>query len=195
MTKPVLLYELDAVVTDDLTPQVSALAEDLQRDDDSVSRAIAASRPRYASGEISQPLHWEDTAFKLGLDHTDLLEAYSLNTAEIDREILGRIRAQAELAVVGLVSDAAPDWVGHWRQQLQLDRLVEVAIIGSELDTERSYKELLELSAQRLQAKPAEVWYVARKPVQLETAKSLGMKAIDLRSGDYPALFKPVGLA
>ena len=194
MPKPVLLYELDAVVTDDLSPHLSAIAEDLDRDRKSIERALSASGPRYAGGEISQSLHWEDAAFKLGLDSTDVFEAYSLNTAVTDREILGRIRAQAPAAVIGLISDATPDWVGHWRQVHQLDRLVSASVIGSELDTELTYPQLLRLAAERLQTKPEQIWFVARKAEHIGHAKAVGMKTIDLRSGDYRALFAPIGL-
>ena len=194
MNKPVLLYELDALVTDDLTPHAATIAEDLGRDEEAVTKALAASRPRYAAGEISQALHWEDAAFKLGLDDTDVFEAYSLNTAATDAAALGRLRAQAPGAVIGLVSDATPDWVGHWRQIHQLDRLVSASIIGSELDTELTYPELLKLAAERLQSPATAVWFVAKKPYHLEQARTIGMKPIDLRSGDYAAAFAPVGL-
>lgn len=190
MAKSTLLYDLGALVTESLVDQAPGLAEALGRPEPEVTGIIAKTAGRYASGEITQAAHWEDAAFYLGLDDTDLLGDFALAGATVDRELLGRARVQAGTMTIGLVSDATPDWVGHFRRTLKLDDLFHANIIGSELDEEQSYSQLLGLAAARLQAHPGEVWFVDRKPAHLTTATAVGMRGIDLATApDYRAAF------
>lgn len=180
MTKPIVLYELDALAEDDLNLAAEELAEAVERSEDSVRAAIAASRERYERGEITQSAYWGQIALKLALEDIETIGAFALQGARFNRELLGRIRAQSPLMTLGLISDATPDWVGHWRKTYQLDELLHVHVIGSELDEARDYRGLLALAAERLQAAPADVHFIDRKPVHLELARALGMRTIDL---------------
>ena len=180
MSKPILLYELDALARDDLGRVADELADAVERPEASVHAAIDDSRARYERGEITQAAHWGQIALKLALEDIEVIGAFALNSAELDHELLGRIRAQSPVMTLGLVSDATPDWVGHFRKTYQLDELLHVHVIGSELDEERDYRGLLALSAERLQATPAAVRFVDRKPVHLQTARELGFQTIDL---------------
>ncbi len=180
MTKPIVLYELDALAEDDLNLAAEELAEAVERPVDAVREAVAASRERYERGEITQSAHWGQVALKLALEDIETIGAFALQSARFNRELLGRIRAQSPLMTLGLISDATPDWVGHWRKTYQLDELLHVHIIGSELDEERDYRGLLTLAAERLQAQPTNVHFVDRKPAHLELARALGMWTIDL---------------
>lgn len=193
MAKPILLYELDALARDDLSRVTDELADALERPEDSVRRAVEDSRPRYERGEITQAEHWGQVALKLALDDLEVIGAYALNSAWFEQELLGRIRAQSPVMTLGLVSDATPDWVAHWRKTYQLDELLHVHVIGSELDEERDYPGLLKLSAERLQAEPADVRFVDWKPVHLETARAAGLQVIDLAAApDYKTAFAGV---
>ena len=180
MSKPILLYELDALARDNLGRVADELADAVERPEASVRAAIDDSHARYERGEITQAAHWGQIALKLALEDIEVIGAFALNSAEIDHELLGRIRAQSPVMTLGLVSDATPDWVGHFRKTYQLDELLHVHVIGSELDEERDYRGLLALSAERLQAKPAAVRFVDRKPVHLQTAREVGFQTIDL---------------
>lgn len=183
MTKSIVLYELDALVEDDLTRVTDELAEAVERSEAAVQAAIADSRERYERGEITQAAHWGQIALKLALEDTEVIGAFALNSAEFNQELLGRIRAQSPIMTLGLISDATPDWVGHWRKTYQLDELLHVHVIGSELEEEhagRDYRGLLELSAERLQSETGNVHFVDRKPAHLELARELGMQTIDL---------------
>ena len=183
MAKPIVLYELDSLVEDDLSRETEELAEAVERSEDAVRVAIEASRERYERGEITQATHWGEIALKLALEDVEVIGAFALNSAVFNQELLGRIRAQSPLMTLGLISDATPDWVGHWRKTYQLDELLHVHVIGSELDEERDYRGLLELSAERLQTEPATVHFVDRKPAHLELAREVGMQTIDLAAG------------
>jgi len=190
MAKTTLLYDLGALITESLVDQAPGLAEALGRSEPEVTAIIAKTAVRYANGEITQAAHWEDAAFYLGLDDTDLLSDFALAGATVDQALLGRARVQASTMTVGLVSDATPDWVGHFRRTLKLDDLFHANIIGSELDEEQSYAQLLSLAAARLQAPPGEVWFVDRKPVHLAAARGVSMKGIDVGSApDYKTAF------
>lgn len=180
MSKPILLYELDALARDDLLQVTDELAEALERPEDSVRSAVEASRERYQRGEITQAEHWGQIALKLALDDLEIIGAFALNSAWFEQELLGRIRAQSSVMTLGLVSDATPDWVAHWRKTYQLDELLHVHIIGSELDEERDYPGLLRLSAERLQSEPSQVRFVDWKPAHLQTARETGFQIIDV---------------
>jgi putative hydrolase of the HAD superfamily len=191
MAKPILLYELDALARDDLSRVVDELADAVERPEDSVRTAIEGSRERYERGEITQIAHWGQIALKLALDDTEIIGAFALNSAEFDSELLGRIRAQSPVMTLGLISDATPDWVAHYRKTYQLDELLHVHVIGSELDEERDYPGLLKLSAERLQAAPGDVRFIDWKPAHLQTAQQVGLQTIDLAaSPDYATAFK-----
>lgn len=190
MAKTVALYDLAALVTDDLTATADGIAEAVGRNPAEVVDILTPTAPRYRRGEITQTEHWEDVAFRLGLDDTELLADFALASAHIDSEILGRIRVQAGIMTLGLISDATPDWVGHYRRILKLDELFNAHIIGSELDEEQTYSQLLATSATRLQATAADVTFIDRKPVHLETATALGMPTINLgTTTDYKSAF------
>lgn len=180
MSKTILLYELDALARDDLSRVAEDLAEAVERSEDAVRAAIEDSRERYERGEITQAAHWGQVALKLALEDVEVIGAFALNSAELDRELLGRIRAQSPVMTLGLVSDATPDWVGHWRKTYQLDELLHVHVIGSELDEERDYRGLLTLSAERLQTTPANVRFVDRKSAHLTVAREASLQTIDL---------------
>lgn len=185
-----VLYDLGALVRDDLRPQSKAIAESLGRDEVPVDNAIEASADRYAEGEITQGQHWEQIALRLGLPDTDTLAAYAENTAEVDKELLGRVRAQSPAHVMGLVSDATPDWVGEFRKEHQLDQLFRAHIIDSELAGSHTYRQLLELAAKRLQAAPPEVFFVDRRQAHLKAAADASMRLIDLNvSPNYQVAF------
>lgn len=178
--KPIVLYELSALVQDDLGRVTDELAEAVERSEDAVRTAIDASHDRYERGEITQAAHWGQIALKLALEDTELIGAFALNSAEFNQELLARIRAQSPIMTLGLVSDATPDWVGHWRKTYQLDELLHVHVIGSELDEERDYRGLLSLSAERLQTTPDDIHFVDHKSAHLELARGVGMQIIDL---------------
>lgn len=185
MPKPTLLYELEALVTDDVSGSLPELAEALERDEHPVEQAILADKAKYDAGEISQSAYWSSIALKLALEDIEIIGAIAMNAAEVDRELLGRIRAQSPVATLGLISDATPDWVGHFRKTYQLDELIHVHVIGSELDEEHAgldYPGLLKLSAERLQAKPSEISFVDRKPAHLKQAAETGYRTIDLNA-------------
>jgi hypothetical protein len=187
--KPIILYELDVLVTDDLSGSVSQLAEAVEREEHPVEQAVLAEKKKYDRGEITQSEYWGGIALKLALEDIEVIGAIAQNGAEFDLELLGRIKAQSPLATLGLISDATPDWVGHWRKTYQLDELIHVHVIGSELEEEhagRDYRGLLELSAERLQGKPADIAFVERKPAHLKIASDLGYQGIDL--GNVPDL-------
>lgn len=170
------IYDLSVVINDDLSPNAEEIAENLGLDAEAAQRALSVSAPRYAVGEISQGAHWDDVAFKLGQEDTDLLAAFAERDAAVDQQILAKIRTQQATMTLGLVSDATPDWVGHWRRTLKLDQLFAVHIIGSELEHQRTYQGLMELAASRLQKPPQEIMFYSRKPAHNETASSLGMQ-------------------
>ncbi len=190
MAKLTVLYDLGVLVHDNLLPQAEALAESLGRGSEEIERAIAASLPRYQSGAINQHTHWELIAAQLGLEESELFYNYAELGAIVNQQLLGRVRVQSPQMQLGLVSDATPDWVGHWRKELQLDRLFAAHIIESDLFEEKSYAELLTLAAERLQRPLAEVWFVDDKPEHLVAAKTLGMPLIDLSAKtDYAHAF------
>lgn len=191
--KSTLLYELDALVTDNLAAETAELAEALERSEDEVIGAVAKKQPDYEAGTLSQGAYWSEVALELALEDVELLSAFAIKSAHVNSELLGRIRAQSPIMTLGLVSDATPDFVGHFRKTYQLDELLHVHIIGSELDEERDYRGLLKLSAERLQAQPADVHFVDRKPVHLKLAGELGMPTIDLsQTADYRTAFSAI---
>lgn len=190
MAKTTVVYDLGALIVESLAAQAAGIAETLGRRKPEVAGILGQAAPRYAAGEITQAEYWEDAAFRLGLDDTELLGDFVLAGAVVNQELLGRVRVQAGAMTLGLVSDATPDWVGHWRRLLKLDKLFHANIIGSELDGQQSYAQLLELSAGRLQAKPAEVWFVDNKRAHLQTAQSRHMQVIGLSPDtDYRSAF------
>ena len=174
--KPTILYDLGTIVTDDLTASVEDIAEGLERASEDVAAAIDDSKPVYERGEITQVEHWGQVALKLALEDIDILQAFAINAAQVDQQVLGKIRVQSADHVLGLVSDAAPDFVGQFRKRYQLDELLHVHVIGSELDEDRDYSGLLTLSAERLQATPSEIVFVDRKPAHQTAARELGFQ-------------------
>jgi beta-phosphoglucomutase-like phosphatase (HAD superfamily) len=174
--KPTILYGLGVIVLDDLSLSVDDIAEGLERSPDDVAAAIADSKPAYDRGEITQVEHWGRAALKLALEDVDVLQAFAINAATVDQQVLGKIRVQSASHVLGLVSDATPDFVGQFRKRYQLDELLHVHVIGSELDEERDYAGLLRLSAERLQATPGDITFVDRKPAHVEAARTLGFR-------------------
>ncbi len=187
MQKPTILYDLSAIVHDDLAAEAGTIAETLERSEDDVIAAVAESKPAYDRGEITQSEHWGQVALKLALEEIDTLSMFAINGAEVEQSVLGRIRVQSPTHVLGLVSDATPDFVGHFRKRYQLDELLHVHVIGSELDENRDYPGLLKLSAERLQHPREGLPFVDIKPVHLETAKGLGMRPFDVR--EHPGVF------
>lgn len=175
-----LVYDLGTLISDDLSDTADAIAEALERSEESVAEAINRNAARYRQGRLTQGTYWETIADELGLEETDLLATHALNAAVVDRELLGRVRAQAPAHRLGLLSDATPDWVGHWRQTLELDKLFHSSVIGSDFDEARSYRDLLTISAERLQAAPGETYFVDRAAAHLETAAAAGMRTINL---------------
>ncbi|MDP3999944.1 MAG: hypothetical protein Q8Q11_00715 [bacterium] len=175
-SKPTVLYDLGVIVTDDLSPSAEDLAEGLERPLDEVAAAIDDSKPAYDRGEITQVEHWGRVALKLALEDVDILQAFAINAATVDQAALGKIRVQSADHVLGLVSDAAPDFVGQFRKRYQLDELLHVHVIGSELDEERDYAGLLQLAAGRLQADPNGIIFVDRKPAHQAIARDLGFQ-------------------
>ncbi|MSU75976.1 hypothetical protein EXS54_00650 [Patescibacteria group bacterium] len=183
MSKPTILYELDTLVTDDLTASISQLAEAVERDEHPVEQAVLADKEKYERGEITQSEYWGSIALKLALEDIEVIGAIAQNESDVNMELLGRIRAQSPLCTLGLISDATPDWVGHFRKTYQLDELIHVHVIGSELDEEHAgldYRGLLKLSAERLQGKPADIAFVDQKSAHLKIAKDVGYRNIDL---------------
>lgn len=180
MQKPTILYDLGAIVRDDLAAQAASIAEALERDEEAVAAAIAESKPAYDQGEITQSEHWGRVALKLALEEIDTLSMFAINSAEVEQSVLGRIRVQSPTHVLGLVSDATPDFVAHFRKRYQLDELIHVHVIGSELDEHRDYAGLLKLSAERLQHPREGLAFVDVRPAHLEAAKDLGMRPMDI---------------
>lgn len=193
MKPQTVLYELDAVISDDLTPAYEALGEALDRSEESLAVVVGRFSGPYGRGEISQGVFWNEIAAELGMANTDVVATHAFNAAQIAQPILGRIRAQSDRFRLGLVSDATPDWVGHWRKTLELDRLVHVHVIGSDFAVEQTYPDLLRIAAERLLAKPADVWFVDAKPAHLEAARKLGMRTIDLSTEDPATAFSKFG--
>lgn len=196
MSKPTLLYELATLVVEDLSTSIPELAEAVERDEHPVEVAVLAEKQRYDRGEISQADYWGSIALKLALADIETIGTVALNAAEINRELLGRIRAQSPVCTLGLVSDATPDWVGHFRKTYQLDELIHVHVIGSELDEEHAgldYRGLLDLSAERLQAKPSEIFFIDKKLAHLALAGEIGYRKIDLtRATDLKSAFSGI---
>ncbi|MDP9211743.1 MAG: hypothetical protein M3N59_00470 [bacterium] len=176
MQKPTILYDLGAIVRDDLTAQAENIAEALERDAEEVAAAITESKPAYDRGEITQSEHWGRVALKLALEEIDTLSMFAINGTEVEQSVLGRIRVQSPTHVLGLVSDATPDFVAHFRKRYQLDELMHVHVIGSELDERRDYTGLLKLAAERLQHPQEGLSFVDVRPVHLEAAKGLRMR-------------------
>lgn len=191
--KPSLIYDLSALVSEDLLGSLDDIAEALDRPVAEIEPALVASAPAYARGEIAQGDYWADIALKLVLEDIDVPATYALRSAEVDSLLMGFIRAQSPLMTLGLVSDSTPDWVGHWRQQLRLDELFHAGIIDSDLSAQQDYPSLLRLAAERVQRKPAETFLVSKKPAHLEHGRSLGMRLIDLHATtDYRTAFAVV---
>jgi FMN phosphatase YigB (HAD superfamily) len=186
--KPIILYELDAIIPDDLTRAAEPLAEYLDRSEDSILEAIRAESGPYLKGEMNQVAFWEKLAERLGLAEAELLGGFAINAATADPIVLGRIRAQSDRCLLGLVSDATPDWVSHFRQKYQLDRLLHVHIINSDFAIEKPYPKLLRTAAERLNADPDQIRFVASKDAQLTQAGQLGFRTVDAR-GDLVAAF------
>ena len=176
--KPTVLYELDAIVPDDFALAAGPLAEYLDTDEDSLLAKITQAGVDYSAGRSNQGAYWEALAVELGLAEPELLGGFAINAAQSNQTILGRIRAQSPRAVLGLVSDATADWVGHFRKQLNLDRLIHVHVINADFAIEKPYDKLLLTAAERLNAKPDAIRFVANKPYHLEIGKSLGFQTI-----------------
>jgi FMN phosphatase YigB (HAD superfamily) len=188
VVKPIILYELDAIIPDDLSRAAEPLAEYLDRSEESVREAITKTAGPYLTGETNQYAYWESLAEHLGLAEAEILGGFAINAAEADAAVLGRIRGQSERCLLGLVSDATPDWVSHFRQKYQLDRLLHVHIINSDFAIEKPYPKLLRTAAERLNADPAQIRFVASKERQLHIAQELGFRTVDARS-DLAAAF------
>lgn len=192
MTAPAVLYDLGTIVRDDLVGHSEEIADALGRDEYAVENALQASAPRYIRGEISQGAHWEDAIARLDSEDFDTLATYAQHYADIDIELLGWIRGQ-QTWKTGLVSDATPDFVGHFRRELKLDRLFRVHVIESETAGAEDYAALLKTAAGRLQTEPRNVWFIDRKPAHLDAAASIGMRTIDLKaSPDYASAFRVI---
>ncbi len=190
MTKLAVLYDLSALVSENLQKSAEEIADALEMSPVDIERTIGRAAPKYASGKISQGDYWADIAGQLLLEDLEVPAVYALRKAVVNEALLSRIRVQSAHLVLGLVSDATPDWVGHWRKQLSLDKLLHVHVIDSELDRHHQYGELLKLCAERLQRQPTEVTFVAEKPAHLETARALGMPVIVAGpETDYRAAF------
>ncbi len=183
MQKPTILYDLGAIVRDDLGQATESIAEGLERSEEDVVAAIADSQPAYDRGEITQSEHWGRVAMRLALEEIETLSMFAINGAEVEQSVLGRIRVQSPTHVLGLVSDATPDFVAHFRKRYQLDELLHVHVIGSELDERRDYAGLLKLAAERLQHPREGLPFVDIRPAHLETAKGLGMRPMDISQG------------
>lgn len=189
---PTVLYELSAIVEDDLTSSLEEISTSLGRGEYEVEQAFVATHKRYQSGQITQWQHWEDVASRLGLDDVELFGTYAAHTAVVDHELLGWIRGQQNWKL-GLVSDATPDYVGQFRKDLELDRLFRVSVIDSDLEANKTYGALLGTAAARLQARQDDCWLVARKSHHLEEGRTCGMQVIDLsHTSDYAAAFRAV---
>lgn len=189
-----LLYDLGALVRDDLELAIPELTEAAGRDEAGIEKALAALAPAYADGSVSQGVYWADCAGRLDLEDIGLLEAGALNTAEVNQALLAHVRMQVTRTTVGLLSDATPDWVGHWRRQLKLDELLHVHIIESELEERHNYPELLSVAVKRLGGSPAGVTFIDRKPSHLNHARDLGLPVITLdETTDYRKIFSGLG--
>lgn len=186
--KQIILYELDSIIPDDLSRAAEPLAEYLDRSEESVLEAISAESGPYQRGETNQFAYWEAIAERLGLAEAEILGGFAINVAVADPMVLGRIRGQTDRCLLGLVSDATPDWVSHFRQKYQLDRLLQVHIINSDFAIEKPYPKLLRTAAERLNGNPDQIRFVTSKDAQLKTAAELGFRTIDAR-GDVAAAF------
>jgi FMN phosphatase YigB (HAD superfamily) len=193
MPKPTLVYDLGALVVDDLRPAAGELAEALVREPGEIDAALAPSLPRYIRGEISQNDHWEDAAAALGLEDVELFGAFAIKFARVDEALLGRLRGQHGRVTLGLVSDATPDWVGHWRKTWSLDRLVAAPVISFEHAERRPYVDLLKTAQGRL-GNPETLTLVDRKAAHWEAARGVGFGVIEIRSDtDYATAFAGIG--
>ena len=179
--KPVILYELDAIVPDEPRAMAGPLAEYLERDEDTIAGEIGAAA-EYIDGRSNQGAFWEDVAERLGLAEAELLGGFAINAATARQDLLGRIRVQKSRALLGLVSDATADWVGHFRKALELDRLIQVHVINADFAIEKPYDKLLRTAAERLNTDPGQVRFVAAKPHQLQTARDLGFQTVNAHS-------------
>lgn len=188
MSKKTVLYDLSAIVDEDIRLAAEEIADTLDMSPSDIGRVLERGHGPYAQGLTTQGEYWSDIAAQLLLEDLEVPAVYALRQARIDQKILGYIRAQSPLMVLGLVSDATPDWVGHWRKELKLDKLLHAHIIDSELGSHHTYAELLKLAAARVQRPANEVTLVDRKPAHLETARSLGMHTVPVSDGmDYGA--------
>ena len=95
-SKPTILYDLGAVVTDDLSLSAEDIAEGLERQVDEVTDAIAGSKPAYDRGEITQVEHWGRVALKLALEDVDILQAFAINAAVVDQQVEAQKAAISE---------------------------------------------------------------------------------------------------
>lgn len=183
MTKRTVLYDLGALIQENLLAEIPEMAELLGHAETEVEAAVQGKADEYATGRITQGEYWSDVAARLLLEDLEVPATYALRNAVVDTKLLGYIRAQSPVRVIGLVSDATPDWVGHWRKLYGLDKLFAVHIIDSELGTHHSYVELLKLAAERLQSAPSDVSFLDRTPAHLEAARNVDMTVLDLREG------------
>lgn len=186
--KPVILYELDALVPDDPALMAGPLAEYLDRDEDTVAQEIVAAGAEYVDGRSNQGAFWEAVAERLGLAEAELLGGFAINAASARQDLLGRARVQKSRALLGLVSDATADWVGHFRKTLELDRLLQVHVINADFAIEKPYDRLLKTAAERLNTDPDRIRFVAAKPHQLSVAAGLGYQTVDANN-DLAAAF------
>lgn len=193
--KSALLYDLGALINENLGQATEAIAEALELSEENVGKAIDLNTPAYDEGEISQGTYWERVAASLDVEDSELIAAFALQTAVVNQSLLAHVRTQSKRMVLGLLSDATPDWVGHFRRQLRLDKLFHAHIIDSELEVaSRSYDDLLRLSAERLQRQPTEVTFIDTKSKHLSAAEALGMDVINLAdTADYTQAFRVIG--
>lgn len=193
MPKASALYDLSVLVSDDLRPAAAEIAETLEMSPHDIERILEQGYQPYAKGETTQGDYWSRIAAQLLMEDLEVPAVYAIRGAQVNEKILGYIRTQSPRLVLGLVSDATPDWVGHWRKELKLDELLHAHIIDSELGSHHTYQELLKLSAERVQRPPKEVTFVGTKQTHLETARSMGMQTIEITAHtDYPAVMAPL---
>lgn len=187
-----VLYELSAIVEDDLSSSLEEISSALGLGEYEVERAFAATYERYRRGEITQWQHWEDFASRLGLEDVELFGTYAAHTAVVDHELLGWIRGQQNWKL-GLISSATPDFVGQFRKDLELDRLFRVSTVDPDLETNKTYSALLSTAASRLQESVVDCHLVAKKPGHIKDAEALGIHVIDLsNTSDYAAAFRVI---
>ncbi len=161
------------------------LAQRLGLDYEALYRLVFESKSsrRASVGEISAEEHWNEVARHLGIPSSEIESVRSQFFAGdfVDHRLLGFLRSLRPSYKTALISNAWSDLREYITRQGFAD-VFDAMVISAEVGVMKPDERIYRIALERLGVRPEEALFVDDFEVNVESARSLGMRGIHFRA-------------